>query len=526
MPRPHQDSPFDLFSAAVTELDRSITLPNIKAYKPYGAQLPFHESDAFGRILTAGNRAGKTDSMVVEFIWWASDTHRYQARPSKWGVGPLQLRIIVVDVEKGVNQIMLPKFKRWMTRDMLVDGSWDKSWNQQSLTLTFANGSTIDFLTYGMTLEKHGGVPRHLIGFDEEPPREIFNEAMMRLVDFDGRWVIAATPVNGMDWIYDLLVEPAKEDPEGPVGSVVKVFELDSSQNPYLLSEDRERFLLGMDPEERRIREKGEYVARAGLVFPKLKDNKDIFVMHRDWKGMGAQIYATMDHGWKNPTAWLWIAVFPDGSAHVFGEHYLSGLTVSQHARLVLEREKAWGLDPDDIPRSGDPALKQTSGITGTSVVEAYAEEGIYINVETIPRNAAIGTDKGQEYFRIRKGADGAERSMLTIEPDCVNLWRELKKLRWATYESAKQAYQRNALEEVHKKDDHAWDALKYFLTQMPDLLPDQLVPVPRNEKDPITIPFGDLLARMRDAGETEFVDDTVDDQWEIVDSYGEVYFG
>ncbi|MBC7589669.1 MAG: hypothetical protein H7226_01320, partial [Salinibacterium sp.] len=187
--KPDQPTRLELFELAINTLDSSINRPNILAYEGYGAQVPFHEDvDSFGRILTAGNRAGKTDAMVVEFIWTASDTHPYFVRPEKWGLGPLQLRIIVVDISKGVEQIMLPKFKRWMTPGMMVDGSWEKSWDSKILILPFSNGSTIDFLTYAMTLEKHGGVPRHLIGFDEEPPGTILNEGMMGLMDFDGRW--------------------------------------------------------------------------------------------------------------------------------------------------------------------------------------------------------------------------------------------------------------------------------------------------------------------------------------------------
>lgn len=498
------DTAEDLFKLAAGELERSIILPNVLNYRPYGDQKPFHECDAFGRILTAGNRAGKTDCMVVEFIWVASNTHPYRERPEKWGHGPVSLRIIVVDVTKGVEQIMLPKFKRWMTRDMMVDGSWDKSWDKNNLTLTFSNGSTIDFLTYGMTLEKFGGVPRHMIGFDEEPPRPIFNESLMRLKDFDGTWIIAATPVNGIDWIYDLLVEPAQEGhlPE------VKVFELNSKENPYLLGGNDEKFYMGMDTEERAIREEGKYVALSGLVFPKFKDDIDKYVSVRDWQGRKVAFYTTVDHGWANPTAWLWIVVFTDGSAHVFAEHYAGQMTIAEHSAVVKSREEAWHIAEDDIQRCGDPAMKQHNAVNGMSFIQTYAMHGINIGVEGIPHDVAVGVEKLQQYLQIRSNG----KPLLTISPSCPNLIRELKKLRWATYESSKLAYSKNKQEVVHKKDDHAFDALRYWATLMPDPRPDSDESLPRNERTPSTLSYDELTDRMQANGEYDFIDDTTDE--------------
>ncbi len=500
----------ELFAEATETIKSALDKPNILSYAPYGDQLPFHQSTCFGRILSAGNRAGKTDAMVVEFIHVAMNMDPFKKRPEKWGDGPVQLRIIVVDISKGVEQIMLPKFKRWMTKSMYRGGSFDKAWDSKNLILHFSNGSTIDFLTYQMTLEKMGGVPRHMIGFDEEPPQNIFNEAMMRLIDYDGVWIIAATPQHGMDWIYDLLVEPSQNgDLEW-----VEVFNLDSSQNPYLLAEDRDKFYIGMAKEERAIREKGEFVARAGLVFPQFAKNLDKYVIERhDWIGRkDVAFYTSVDSGWNNPTAWLWIAVYPDGRAHVFAEHYSGQMTVAEHSTIVKAREKEWKLEVDAIQRTGDPAMKQHSVNDGNSTLMLYAQHGIYIGVETVPHDVMIGIMKLQQYLAFRE--DGLPS--LTISPNCPNLIRELKKLRWATYDSDKQNYSKNKQETVHKKDDHAFDSLRYWSTQMPDLRP--LVQLPTKPEVPTTLDYGAFMAKLRDDPDVEFVEDARD--WEIVEGF------
>jgi hypothetical protein len=229
----------------------------------------------------------------------------------------------------------------------------------------------------------------------------------------------------------------------------------------------------------------------------------------------------SIDHGWNNPTAILWHAVAPNGEIVTFAEHYAANMTVAEHAAVIHERERAWGKEAD--VRTGDPALKQTSGITGTSVLQAYAEQGIYIAVEGVPRAVMIGIEKMQEYMRIRPNGTPTWR----VTRNCVNLIRELKKLRWQTYSSDKQAYSMNKQEEIHKKDDHAADSMRYFMTLMPDLRPNNGRELTPNEKTPTTIPYMDLLAKMANDPNITFVDDLDDrTQWETHESSDEYYGG
>lgn len=514
----------ELFDLALDELDSSVRKPNILAYgqKDYPEQKRFHQTAKRGRFLSGGNRGGKSDAEVVEAIWWATNTHPYIDRPESWGRGAIQLRFVVVDIAKGVEQIVLPKLRRWTTTSMLVNGSFSDSWDNKNLIFTFANGSTIDFVTWGMDLMKLGGVPRHLIFFDEEPPQNIFNESMMRLIDYNGWWVIAATPTKGMGWTYDLLWEPALENPDGEVAT----FQLSAEQNPYIEAEDDDMnfYTIGMNKEEREIREKGEFIARSGLVFPNFNLNIDKYVVspfippkHWEW-------YMSIDHGWNNPTAILWHAVAPQGDIVTFAEHYAPNMTVSEHSKVIHEREKAWGKEPD--LRTGDPAMKQTSGITGTSVLQTYAEHDVNIAVEGVPRSVIIGIEKMQEYLRIRPNGTPT----WTITSNCHNLIRELKKLRWAAYASDKQAYDMNKQEEIHKKDDHAADSARYFMTLMPDLRPNEGRELTRDEKIPTTIPYMDLLAKMTSDPNVEFVDEYNETgespRWHTFESVGDYYGG
>ena len=518
-----QPTAAELLQLAIAELDQSVHQPNILNYgeKEYPEQLRFHKCSYRGRFISGGNRGGKTDAIVVEAIWWATNSHPYLLRPLEWGTGAIQLRFVVVDVSKGIEQILIPKMKRWIPRSYLIDGDWSKSWDSSNYILTFANGSTIDFVTWGMDMMKLGGVPRHGIFFDEEPPQNIFNESMMRLLDYNGFWVIAATPTKGMGWTFDLLWEPALEGREKEIATFV----LSAEQNPYLQAdlEDMNFYTMGMDKEERAIREKGDFVARSGLVFPTFSQNLDQHLVDfnpsdvpKNWA-----VYASVDHGLNNPTAWLWHAVSPEGDIVTFAEHYQAEMVVSEHAQIVKQRELSWGLKPDSVERMGDPAMRQRNGITGTSIIQEYALHGVYVNVEGIPHDVMIGIEKMQAYMRFRDDTRwGKNRPKWVVGRNCPNLIREMKKLRWATYSSDKMAYSMNKQEVIHKKDDHAADSARYFATTRPDLTP--FVESAGSDDPPTTLRYEELLLRMREDPTVEFAEDKAmqDDEVTVIGGY------
>ena len=501
-----------LMDLALAELDQAITRPNILSYRPYPAQLDFHSCTLTGRYMSAGNRAGKTTAEVVEAIWMGTNTHPYQKRPERWGNGPLRMRFVVVDIDKGVHGIILPELKRWCSTSMLIDGIFENSWNNSTLTFTFSSGSTIQFLTHGMELDKHGGTALHAVFFDEIPPLSVFNENLMRLVDYDGLWVIAATSVEGTGWTYELLWEPAKEGKIDYVGT----FELSQKDNPFLQTAIKERgkFYVGMDEHERKIREAGEFLPRSGRVFPNWNVHDHVLAEHflpsRDWRW-----YTSADFGYNNPTAWLWHAVAPDGRIYTFAEHYRSEMTVQEHAQIVLARETFWQAPSERIMRVGDPNNGNARVVNGISYVSEYANNGVYIGTE-ITRDVKVGIEKMQQYIRLEKeNGWGKNKPRWMISPNCVNLIRELKKLKWASYESAKKSFDTNKHEEVHKKDDHAFDSARYLFALMPELQPSVDEIIQQKAQEGIHLNYEQTMAMLRADDRVAFVDDDRESRWD-----------
>jgi len=428
---------------------------NILGYAPHAKQSAFHKSPAKIRLYIGGNRSGKTVGGIVEDIYYLTGEHPFRRVPKP----PIKGRVVCVDFTYGINQIIIPQFQKWMPPSLLINGSWIDSYRATEKVLTLANGSMVEFMTYEQKTEQFAGTSREFIHFDEEPPKHIFTECQARLVDVDGDLWITMTPIEGMTWVYDTIYTPGTEG-----SKIISVVEVDMLDNPFISPEAAEMFLSGLDADERDAREHGKFVQLGGLVYKKFNPEIHVvpaFIPPKEWEW-----YTSMDHGYRNPTAWLWHAVARDGTVVTFDEHYESERVVREHAVIVNTKNAAFGKTPDYI--IGDPATQQRQGVTGTSIAAEYAEYGIYIapgnndvttGVNQVNSYLGINPETGKPYWQITE--------------NCVNLIQELKRLRWQTWASKKAQEENNPRDKIHKKDDHATDAARYFFSFMPDLRPE-----------------------------------------------------
>lgn len=496
----------DAFLDLSAKLSKQAREPNILAYKPHIKQELFHRSEDYIRLYIGGNRSGKSFGACAEDVWWASGTHPYQKTPPT----PIRGRVVAVDLMQGVNQIILPIISRHVTPSMLINGSWEDSYSKSERVLTMANGSTIEFMSYEMETEKFAGTSRHFVHYDEEPPKHVYDECQARLVDTEGHAWISMTPVEGITWVFDKIYDPVDQAKDKEIiiprtdltGAVfrspkeeVTIVEVSMNENPHLSVKAQKRFLDTLSDDDKAARSKGEFVQIGGKVFPYFGDVHIIAPIENPRAQLaGWEWYSSVDSGWNNPTAWLWHAVSPDGTVITFGEHYREKMTVEDHAAIVKAKEKAWGREPN--MRTGDPAMKQTTPQSGTSVLREYANNGIYINVETVPRQREVGIVKMQQYFKIRTDT---HKPTWVITEDCPEFIREMRRLRFKTYASKKMREENNKQEEVHKKDDHAFDSARYFATFLPDLAPEKITESPK--VDPVQIlSYDQALLRQHEA--------------------------
>lgn len=424
--------------------------PNNHQYEPHSKQMQFHCSEKNGRQYIGGNRSGKTTGGINEDIWWLTGRHPYLRLPG----APIYGRIVTVDFKNGANQIIVPQLRQWLAPSDLVNGSWEDSWNGQRHTLTLANGSECEIMSHEQELDKFAGVPRHFIHFDEEPPFDIFKECKARLVDYNGRWWMTMTPVEGMTWTFDEIWE--KRDTE-----LIDIIKVNIRDNPHLSEGAIKSLLEGFDEQEQEIRGDGDYVAISGLVFKYF--DPEVHLIPSGIPPSSWTHYLSLDAGYNNPTAVLWHAVEPrTGRVVTYKEHYKSEWTAQQHAEFIVktnaELRDKFGIVP--FLQIADPAIKQRQQTTGHSIQIEYSKHGVHLALGQ-QRDVNAGLDKMNNYMRLH---------MWLITEDCPNLTREIRRYKRAQYATSKLREKNNKKEEPQKKDDHAIDSGRYFFSYMPEL--------------------------------------------------------
>jgi phage terminase large subunit-like protein len=431
-------------------LRRTAISPTIFGYQPMPKQIKFHSSQAKGRAFMGGNRSGKTVGGACELVMWLTGNHTYRNVPPP----PVRMRAITVDFLEGVDKIILPEIAKWIPPSYLINQSWEQSYNKMNHTLTLENGSFVELMSYEQQLDKFAGTSRHGIWFDEEPPKAIFNENMARLIDTGGDWWLTMTPVEGMTWVYDDIYLAARTNPH------FFVVEVGMDENVHLNLMEIEALQSTWSEEERKARRTGQFVAMGGLVYkafdPSIHIVNDIVHNPEQWVHLKKwQHYLGMDAGINNPTCFLFAAISPDDRLVIYDEYYESGRTVGQNAAAILDKIRLLQIEPGWIV--GDPSIKNRDPITATSVHLEYVKSGLPI---------VLGNNE------VKAGISAIisllENKQLFITSNCENLLREMARYRWAKYASAKIAQNKNPREEPVKKDDHAVDALRYLVAQVP----------------------------------------------------------
>jgi phage terminase large subunit-like protein len=494
MVRKKETSLSDLLSGLASGINRIATRPDANSYVPHDKQVKFHDSKSRGRLYIGGNRSGKTVGGVVEDIWWLLGTHPYRETPKP----PLRGRLVCVDFPNGFEKIIKPTITQWIPPSCLIDGSWESSYNSRTRTLTLANGSFLEFMSYDQDLDAFAGASRHFTHFDEEPPSAVWKECRARLIDTGGDWWITMTPVEGMTWVYDKIYEPFKKgfqtamSEDGLPGETRDVIEVDMEENTYLSPVEIQSFIADLEPEERKARKSGKFVQMGGLIFKTFDYEKHVIPSFNPKTiPPGWRIIASLDHGFNNPTAWLFHAVSPSNVVVTFAEHYRSEWTIPKHVEQLRKMEVEFGRRADFY--IGDPAIRQRSGINGNSILLEYSLKGYPVKPSN--NDVKVGIARMQGYI---------DEGHWFITESCPKLIWEMRRYKWKTRESRKLQEKHGNYDEPHKKDDHAVDSSRYFFVSLPELAPTLRKIDYKREKEEIQLMLKGVPGRNLDLGYTD----------------------
>lgn len=487
MPRKAEELPLpELQRLLVNSVRKAKLAPGIGGFRANNRkQRRFLASKKKGKMFMGGNRSGKTvggAALAVCFMTGEKTLRDEEGNEFTLDYipnAPTKGRIVGVDFNLGINQIIIPEIQRWLPSKYLIGNSWEQSYSKTDRILTLTNGSTVEFMSYEQDREKFQGTSRDWTWFDEEPPQEIFKECLVRLIDRDGYWWMTMTPLIEMSWTYDTLYEPALA---GEIS--VEVLEVETFENPYVKREAYDRLTETMSAEEKKTRSTGVYISHTGLVYgevfsheanvcPDIVKSSRWDILRDTWDH-----FQMIDHGFNNPTAILFGAYNTDGKIIVYDEIYINKKTIPELASMWLQRQIDLGIKTQYIV--GDPALAQTDPNEGLSRQAQFAQHGI---------NIGLGNnhvDSGISYVQIM-----FREQQLIITSRCKETLKELRKYRWDRH-LTKIRDRRNLKEEPVKKDDHAMDSLRYGVMSRPQKYIDE----PQKETIRglhITTPAGDI---------------------------------
>lgn len=427
--------------------------------KKHKKQIAFHKCKKRNRWVFGGNRSGKTECGAVEAVWMARGIHPYRKnRRDVFGWVVSLSQQVQRDVAQRKILYYLPT--SWIEEVIMLSGRKDAPANgvidQIKIKNVFGGISTIGFKSCDQGREKFQGSSLDFVWFDEEPPKDIYEECVMRVMDRRGDIFGTMTPLKGMTFIYNEIYLNRRKNPE------IWCEFMSWEDNPYLPAKEIKLLESSLDAHSLDSRRYGRFSAGEGLVYPEFDPSVHVIPPFRipdEWQDM-----ISIDPGLNNPLSAHWYAVDWDGNVYVVAEHFAAGKDVEYHSRAIKNICASLGWKGDGAGRYSaliDSAASQRTLASEKSVAELFRENGIMVNTK-VNKDVFSGICRVKEYLKRSNG-----KADIYIFDTCANMIEEFSGYCWAGGDSPK------------KVDDHCMDELRYYIMTRPR-------PAERKELSPV----------------------------------------
>ena len=426
-------------------------------------QVAFHKCKKRCRFVFGGNRSGKTECGAAETVYLARGIHPYRENRKRSQREHFQCEHSqcedvfgwVVSVSQQVQRdVAQKKILAYLHPSYIADITMlsGKKDNPQSGVIdqifvknAFGGISVIGFKSCDQSREKFQGASLDFVWFDEEPPKDIYDECRMRLLDKCGELFCTMTPLKGLTYIYDEIYLNSLNNPE-----VWHIF-MEWADNPFLNKKEVALLESSMPGDMLESRKYGRFYKAQGLVYSEFEENFHViqpFDIDPSW-----QDNISIDPGLNNPLSCHFYAVDFDGNIYVAAEHYEAGKDIDYHANRISALADKIGWKRDNKGRLNaliDSAANQKTLSGSRSVAELFCERGIMVNTN-VNKDIFGGIARVKSYLL----KDGIAPKLFIFK-NCVNLIREMKSYWWGDGDTPK------------KCDDHALDELRYYIMTRP----------------------------------------------------------
>lgn len=429
--------------------------------KRHKKQMEFHQDLRRIRTLFGGNRTGKTVGGAVEAVYRALGTHPYR------GV-PVPSRGWVVSLTNEVQRDVAQKeVLFWLPRHRIKNitvraGRKDDPENAIIDTLILDNGSVIGFKSCEQGRESFQGTSQHWVWFDEEPPKPVYDECRMRVMDVRGDIWITMTPLLGLTWVYESVYINEIGDPN------IRYWQMEWADNPFLSPEEISELECNMTDDEREARQYGRFVAMSGLVYKEFREDIhviDPFAVPVEWYDN-----ISIDPGLDAPLSCHFYVCNGDGDVYVIEEHYQAGKDVEWHSKQISEIADAlkWPRTKTGKLRALiDSAASAKTLAAEKSTVDLFREHSITCDTQ-VDKDVWAGIQRVKKFLKLRPHPEMETwpqgKPKLFIFRTCPNMIREIKTYRWKPATGSD-----DSPEKPIKRNDHAMDELRYYIMSKPE---------------------------------------------------------
>lgn len=439
-----------------------------KGEKRHKKQIAFHKCKKRNRWVFGGNRSGKTECGAVECLWILRGIHPYRKNRkdvSGWAVS------LSRQVQRDVAQAKILRYlpKSWIAEIVMCEGRKGSPAagviDFIKIKNVFGGTSTLGFKSCDQGREKFQGSSLDFVWFDEEPPQDIYEECVMRVMDRRGDIFGTMTPLKGRTFIYNEIYLNVKRSPE------VWCEFMEWKDNPYLSKKEIKLLENTLDGSVLDARKYGRFSAGAGLVYPEFDESVHVIEPFRfppEWQDV-----ISIDPGLNNPLSAHWYCVDWDGNIYVVAEHFAAGKDVDFHAEAIKSvcQKLSWKTDAKGRVRALiDSAANQRTLSGVKSVSELFAERGILVDAN-VDKDVFSGIARVKSYL-VRGNGEGN----LYVFSNCVNMIDEFKRYYWANGDAPV------------KRDDHCMDELRYYVMTRPRI----------SEKPAVSPVAADKMRRIR----------------------------
>jgi len=421
-------------------------------YQPHPGQVKFHASQSRFKVMCCGRRWGKSTAGPHEEL------------PKMMLRKPVMGWIVAPTYDLGEKEFRV--FWNILIDKLQVPVERSKTFNSirtKSFRITTAWGSSVEVRS-----AEH---PESLVG--EGLDFVIMAEAAKlklshwqkyirpTLSDKRGSAVFVSTP-EGFNWFYDLFQMGQSSFPEHS--------EWWSYRSPTW--ENDVVFPGGLDdPEILEVRgtlasevfdqEYGaEFTSFAGRIYSEFDEGYHVirdYQFNPNWPN-----FVAFDFGFRNPFVCLNIQVDPAENIYVWDEYYERNLTSPEHARR-LKSMIQWRVDGGYHDPSGPDEANTIVKIWKD--LQEYRNRNLEdIFLSPAPNDWLAGVNRVKSWLKLQPTESGEMKPKLFVSENCVNTIREFNTYR-VKEQTEKMTEAKDPREEPRKKDDHAMDALRYFIT-------------------------------------------------------------